>query len=164
MPDPLADHRSAAGVLAALPPEVLLPLLREGLDREGRFRWRLFGTSMWPTLPPGCEVEIAPLPPGGPRVGDVVVFLDRNTLIAHRLVRRQGDLWVAQGDGRLGPDPLLRADQLVGRVTAAWQDGRPVWPRRGEKLRATAWVARYHLLRPVRFVYRRVRSLRQGRR
>lgn len=164
MPDSLADYRSAANVLAALPPEVLLSLLREGLDREGRFRWRLIGTSMWPTLPPGCEVEIVPLPPDGPRIGDVVVFLDRNTLIAHRLVRRCGDLWITQGDGRLGPDPSLRSEQLVGRVAAAWQDGRAVWPRREEKLWATVWVARYHLLRPVRFVYRWVRGLRQGRR
>ncbi|MCS6845156.1 MAG: S26 family signal peptidase [Caldilineales bacterium] len=164
MSDPLADQRSAAEVLAAVPPEVLLSLLREGLDREGRFRWRLFGASMWPTLPPGCEVEIVPLPAEGPKVGDVVVFLDRNTLIAHRLVRRDGALWIAQGDGRLGPDPPLREDQLVGRLAAAWQDGRPVWPRRAENIRATAWVARHHLLRPVRFVYRRLQGLRLKRR
>ena len=38
------------------------PLLREALAREGRFRLSLRGTSMLPTLPVECEIEVAPLP------------------------------------------------------------------------------------------------------
>lgn len=154
------EERSA---LPAVPASVLLPLLHDALQREGRFRWRLSGSSMWPTFPLDCEIEIVPLPPGGPQIGDVLVFLSRDILVAHRLVRRAGRQWVTQGDGRLGPDPPLRPEQVLGQVASASLDGRQFWPRRAEKMRAAWWVARYHLLRPARGAWRWWRRLRHGR-
>lgn len=153
------DAEELAETSAQLPASVLLPLLHEALNREGRFRWRLYGSSMQPTFPPDCEIEIVPLPPRGPRLGDVLVFMSRNALIAHRLVRRAGGHWITQGDGRLGPDPALRSEQVLGLVAAASQDGQRFWPRAGEKTRAAWWVARHHLLRPVRMGWRAARKL-----
>jgi hypothetical protein len=142
-----------------LPAGVLLALLHEALSREGRFLWPLYGPSMQPTFPVDCAIEIVPLPSAGPGLGDVLVFLNGDTLIAHRLVGRSGTHWITQGDGRLAPDPPLRAEQVLGRVAAASHAGQPFWPRSGEKKRAAWWVARYHLLRPVRFGWRKVQRL-----
>lgn len=134
-----------------------LPLLQEALTREGRFRFPLRGTSMHPTLPDGCEVEIVPLPATVP-LGSVVVFADGDSLIVHRLVRRRGGRWILQGDGRLGPDKPLSRDRLLGLAATAYRNGQRIWPGRWEPLLRRFWVARYHALRPLRFVWRAIRK------
>jgi hypothetical protein len=139
----------------------LLPLLQEALAQSGRFRWRLRGRSMEPTFPPDCEIEIVPLPPGGPALGDVLVFATGDTLIAHRLVRQSHGHWITHGDGRLGPDPPLRDDQVLGKVAAAYRAGRCIWPGPQEAALAAWWVTRHHMLRPVRAGWRAARRIRR---
>ncbi len=135
---------------------VWLPLLQETLAREGRFRWRLRGVSMRPTLPDECEIEI--VPPGETvRLGDLIVFVSGDTLVAHRLVRRAGVRWITQGDGRLGPDAAQNPAQALGIVVAAYRDGERCWPGSGQRLLAALWVARHWLLRPVRAAWRALR-------
>jgi hypothetical protein len=124
-----------------------LPLLRESLARGERFRWPLQGTSMCPTLPPGCLIEIAALP-AQPGLGAVIVFSSGKELVAHRLVQRSGDAWVTQGDGRLGPDRPLNLSQGLGIVIAAFStDDHPLWPGRFSRVETYWWIARYHALR-----------------
>lgn len=130
-----------------------LPILQDALAREGRFRFPLRGSSMRPTLPLACEVEIAPLPHRAP-LGSLIVFAHGDALIAHRLVRRGPRAWIAQGDGRLAPDLPIAPDQVLGIVVAAYADGRPIWPRRGEGLVRRLWIARHHALRPARRLWR----------
>ena len=89
--------------------------MREALEREGVFRFPLRGASMRPTLPVECDIEIVPLPAQTP-LGALIVFVIDDTLIAHRLVRRSGGRWIAQGDGRLGPDRPLAPSQILGMV------------------------------------------------
>ena len=139
------------------------PLLREALAREGRFRLSLRGTSMVPTLPVKCEIEVAPLPER-PRelllLGSLVVFAAGDILVAHRLVRRAGGQWVMQGDGRRAPDLPVEPEQVLGVVTAAYQGGRRCWPGRAEPAFRWFWIARYYLLRPIRFIWHALRELR----
>jgi hypothetical protein len=141
------------------PVSAWLPLLREALGCEGHFRWPLRGTSMAPTLPTECEIEMVPLPLDV-RLGDLIVFVDGDTLVAHRLVRRaSGNRWVTQGDGRLGPDRPLDPAQVLARVTIAYTGGRRCWPSAFSYLAAPLWVARHHLLRPLRLAWRAWRRL-----
>jgi hypothetical protein len=141
------------------------PLLREALAREGRLRLLLRGTSMLPTLPVECEIEVAPLPER-PRerlhLGSLVVFPAGDILVAHRLVRRAGGQWVIQGDGRRAPDPPVEPGQVLGVVTAAYEGGRRCWPGRAESALCWFWVARYHLLRPIRSTWHVLRDLRES--
>jgi|WetSurMetagenome_2_1015567.scaffolds.fasta_scaffold117835_2 hypothetical protein len=135
-----------------------LPLLREALEREGVFRFPLRGASMRPTLPVECDIEIVPLPSQTP-LGALIVFVIDDTLIAHRLVRRSGGRWIAQGDGRLGPDHPLEPSQILGLVAAAHCDGRRCWPTTTSRLLTAFWVARHWALRPVRAVRRTLRRI-----
>lgn len=111
---------------------------------------------MCPTLPLACEVEIVPLP-AQVSLGSLIVFASGDTLIAHRLVRRSGGFWIAQGDSRLGPDRPLDAEQVLGQVTAARLGSRNIWPSRAEPLLRLFWVLRYHTLRPIRAARRWLR-------
>ncbi|MGC8781802.1 MAG: S24/S26 family peptidase [Anaerolineae bacterium] len=124
----------------------LAELVRATLKARGRLRWPLRGTSMAPTLPADCEVEVAPLI-GRPRLGALVVFCAEDVLVAHRLVQRRAGRWITQGDGSPAPDPPLAPEQVLGVVTAAYRDGACCWPRRAERWRAWLWVGRSHLLR-----------------
>ncbi len=135
-----------------------LPLLRDALAREGAFRFPLRGTSMRPTLPLECEIEVVPLPPRV-RPGALIVFAAGDTLIAHRLVRRSAGRWIAQGDGRLGPDRPLAPEQVLGQVAAAYAGGKRCWPGPFAGPLAAFWVARHWALRPVRFAWRLTRRL-----
>jgi len=136
-----------------------LPLLREALSQGERFRWPLSGTSMLPTLPPGCRIEIGPLPTAT-RAGDVIVFSSDGQLVAHRLVRRTGGTWITQGDGRLGPDRPLASSQVLGAVVAAYdEDGQRCWPRRFRRVEAFKWLARFQALRGPRYLRGRLRQL-----
>ena len=58
-----------------------------------------------------------------PRIGDILLTLQRGTLIAHRAVRRVyvdgRECWVTQGDSCLEPDPEpTPVDEILGRVVA----------------------------------------------
>lgn len=136
-----------------------LPILQEALTHEGRFRFPLRGASMRPTLPATCEIEIAPLPPVTP-LGALIVFPQGDTLIAHRLVRRTPDGWIAQGDGLLTPDPPVAPDQVLGIVAAAYAGEQRIYPRRTEGPARALWISRHHVLRMGGSAYRALRVLR----
>jgi hypothetical protein len=113
---------------------------------------------MSPSLPNVCRIEIASLPERV-RLGDLVVFLDQDQLVAHRLVDHRHGLWITQGDGRLGPDRPLDPSQVLGIVVAAFDDsGQLCWPGALSRVQAYMWVARYHALRAPRYVRRRLRG------
>ena len=135
---------------------VWLPLLREALAAEGRFRLPLRGNSMRPTLPAHCEIDVQPLV-RQPRLGELLVFVVDDALVAHRLVRRRGDVLIAQGDNRLSPDRPLLFHQVLGRVMAAHVDGARAWPKTAERFVAWYWITRHHVLRGMRWVARKLR-------
>ncbi len=135
---------------------VWLPLLRDALAAEGRFRFPLRGSSMRPTLPAQCEIDIMPLV-GEPRLGELIVFVVDDALVAHRLVRRNKGFLIAQGDNRLVPDRPLSPGQVLGRVAAAYVNGSRAWPAAAERIVAWAWIVRYHALRGARWMARRLR-------
>lgn len=135
---------------------VWLPLLREALSQEGRFRFPLRGNSMRPTLPSQCEIDITPsVRP--PRLGELIVFVVDDALVAHRLVRRKGNTWIAQGDNRLVPDQPLPPEQVLGQVSAAFVNGSRIWPKPWERWVAWPWIVRHHVLRGARWIMRKLR-------
>ncbi len=126
-------------------PRQWLSLLSESLVREGRFLWQLRGSSMEPTLPPDCQIEIVPLPADVP-LGALLVFLHRRELVVHRLVHRTNDYWVTQGDNRRETDLRLPPAKILGIVVAAYQNENRVWPGRFEWLATRGWLLRARLL------------------
>ncbi len=153
--------RSFSPSAPAAPIAAWLPLLRESLAREGHFRWPLRGTSMTPTLPPDCEVEILPLPSVVP-LGALIVFGDGDALIVHRLVRRAAGRWITQGDGRLGADRPLAPEQALGVVVAAYRAGRRCWPTPLARAAVPFWLVRHHVLRVARYGWRRLLAAKAG--
>lgn len=86
--------------------------------------------SMWPALPVGCVLEIAPADGSRVRPGDVVVLARDGRLVAHRVLLRAG--WFRGGRLLEMGDANRRArwrpaTDVVGRVRAARAaDGTPL--------------------------------------
>jgi signal peptidase I len=91
----------------------MLPLIREGDQALVRHGW------------------------GKVRRGDVLVFRHKGTLIAHRVLRiYQGQVeptFMTKGDNSCQPDPLVKANEIVGLVLTVKRGGRsmsldtPAW-------------------------------------
>lgn len=115
---------------------------------------------MLPTLPPGSEIEVTPLPEHVP-LGAILVFTRGRGAVVHRLVGRKGPLYLTQADGHERSDAAVRAEQIIGVVRAAWLGGEQVWPTRWEPVLRWKWLLRYQGLRGWRWVARRLRKQRR---
>ena len=142
-----------------LPWHAYVEALQEALEKTGGLTWPLRGESMTPTLPSGCLIEVRPL--NGPlRSGDIVVFPQETGLVAHRLVRRRGDVWITQGDARAWPDAPIPERLLVGRVAAAWADSRLIWCEEQQSpLIRLRWILHHHVSRFAHLPHRMKRKL-----
>jgi len=99
---------------------VRLQLFRDVLQRFGRVRLCVSGTSMLPTLWPGDVVVVHRVDEAILQRGDVLLLQRGHRLFCHRLVR-----WVehdgrrhlcTRGDFLSSDDPLFPPDNLLGRV------------------------------------------------
>lgn len=136
-----------------------LPELSDLLLRSERVRLRIAGSSMAPTLRPGDEVGVEPVPTDEFRVGDLVLFEQRGQLICHRLVEKSA-AWLTRGDAGDGPGERIRPEQVHGKVVSIRK--RPPWRGVRESLRGVflpaylRWIPRVQglalyrvLMRPV---------------
>jgi phage repressor protein C with HTH and peptisase S24 domain len=138
--------------------ETWVPLLRDTLARDGKFFWQVQGKSMLPTLPPDCTIEIHPMQ-GEARLGELLVFADKNTLVVHRLVAQRAAHFILQGDNRAVWDPPISPDQVIGCVFQATYQNRLVYPHKFNRLIAYFWIARYYWLKLIRFLVRNIRKM-----
>jgi hypothetical protein len=87
-------------------------------ERDRVSQLRAYGRSMWPFIPPGSTLEVVPLGDRRPRVGEVVVGVRGGQVVAHRVVRVEGEgaeqLVVTRGDAHSTDDPPWRPEELLG--------------------------------------------------
>lgn len=110
----------AASVLSAgLRDAVSLELLLEAVARGTPQRMRALGSSMWPTIPGGTELELHPVDPKAPpNPGAVVAVHARDgRFLIHRVcgLRRDGALLV-KGDNCPSPDGWFFPGEVVAVV------------------------------------------------
>lgn len=90
---------------------------------ERRVFLRAYGRSMWPFVPPGAELEVAPLGDRLPAVGAIAVGVRGGHVVAHRVVRVDGGARppciVTRGDAFEVDDPPWSPAELVGVVRRA---------------------------------------------
>ena len=87
------------------------------------------GESMGRTIPTGSSVLVAE--GSMPRRGEVWAYCDPSgNVVVHRYRRLTSAGHVLQGDTRTRPDPPVREEWLIGRVTAV---------RRGDRIRSVGW-------------------------
>ena len=84
------------------------------------------GVSMWPLIKQGRNyVAIKPLE-GEPKNNDILLFEQirkgETTCILHRLIRKNGDVYVTRGDNCINCEYIRRED-IIGKVTDIYKRG-----------------------------------------
>ena len=95
---------------------IIYALVEEQLTNGNRVKINVGGNSMLPTLSSSDTILLEPLY-DEPHEGDVLLFRIGDNHIIHRLVRRDGDTFVMQGDNNYGTECVKR-DELLGRLVS----------------------------------------------
>jgi hypothetical protein len=117
------------------------------LCERDALRMPIIGTSMLPSLRSPMMLQLGST--AGARIGDVIVFRNGATHVAHRLVALDADGFVTAGDAQPHISERVRPEDVVGRVVAVWSNDAPDAVRIDcltHRLRA-AYFARAHRLR-----------------
>lgn len=105
--------------MKAIPNRLFFNYVAERLSDGDNVRLRLKGNSMFPLLRNNKDVVVL-----APCVGeklvpmDVVLFRYRGDYVLHRIVRREGDRLLMQGDGVYASYEQCMVGDVVGRVIA----------------------------------------------
>ena len=136
-----------SGDAFALPNAALAALMLDTLSKNAKFRFQAKGSSMWPWIKNGDILTIAPLPPSGPRLGDVVPFRNHsNKLVVHRIVGKQRGQYLISADNASSVDGLFHPDALYGRLTAIERNLRPVLFGLGPERGVVALMTRLRMM------------------
>jgi len=104
--------------------------IADALKRRGRISLRVHGTSMQPWMRSKDIALIRQISIENVRCGDVVLFRRENHLFVHRIVERRGSLKAAQllskGDAHPTSDGVVQEQELLGRVTRIYRNGRRI--------------------------------------
>ena len=108
------------------PVSLFSEMTAELLDRGNQVRFRAEGGSMSPTIRSGEVVIVEPLPPAGLKAGDICLYRAPRGLLAHRLVRIEGTVFIMRGDPLRFPEEEVAHQQILGKVVAAERKGRRI--------------------------------------
>ena len=73
---------------------------------------------MLPVIEDGEILHVESPQPKELRRGDIVLFNSAHGLKAHRILHKQGQMFVTRGDAGMDMDGVLRGDQVLGKVVA----------------------------------------------
>ena len=120
--------------------QICTDLLRSG----NRVRFRAPGYSMYPTILHEDVITVEPIKPEAIKVGDIVLYRNQNSVIAHRVVRIENksnihtdsqssvlstqSFFILRGDARPADDDPVDAEQILGKVVSFERKGRCMNP------------------------------------
>ncbi len=118
-------------------------LTAEMLEGHDGLRFRARGQSMSPSI---CDGDVLVLEKVGGEdlgVGDVVlVRTELDTLLAHRIIRRDVNRLTTCGDAVSVPDPVCDVAQVIGKVVTVERNGRTTDLRsRDSQRKGRMWAA-----------------------
>lgn len=132
--------------------EAMVPLMAEALAEGRSVRFSPKGGSMLPMLRQGKDSVILSPVPGKLRKYDIPLYRRENgQYVLHRIIA-VGDTYTCMGDNQFSPEPGIRADQIIGVVTAFCREEYQIpVTRLGYRIYCRLW----HYARPLRRFFRR---------
>ena len=101
-------------------------LAAEAIRCFGELCLRVTGSSMLPALRPGDVLLIRHCTIEESRLGDIILYIRRRRLFAHRVISRSAARLVTQGDSIAEPDPSVTANELLGKVVRVMRRGKRI--------------------------------------
>jgi hypothetical protein len=124
-------------------------LLASGVE----FRFQACGRSMLPFIQDGEILHVRAVDPKEIRVCEIVLYRDQSRFKAHRVTRKRRNVFTTRGDASLEADPVIRGEQIVGKITAkeCATTGRLVsFDGPGSRIRYALWASRRFLSTKLR--------------
>jgi signal peptidase I len=139
------------GGVLALSGEALKEFLQAVLAKGASFRFKARGVSMHPFIKDGEVVTVSPVQVDQLSPGDIVAFCQSETgkLVVHRILKKNSQGFLLQGDNCPATDGLIPAASIVGRVTAVGETRQLVRLGQGPERFFLALLSRHHLLQPL---------------
>jgi signal peptidase I len=150
---PDADRNGLRIDEAKIFPELISDLLTNGL----KVKFRAPGYSMYPTILHEDVITVEPIRPEVVQVGDIVLYRNENSVIAHRIIKIENQssiridsqssvlstqsFFILRGDARPVCDDPINAEQILGKVVSVERNGRCINPY-SLKLRLIFYVRR----------------------
>ena len=133
---PDADRNDLRIDEAKIFPELISDLLANGL----KVKFRAPGYSMYPTILHEDVITVEPVRPEEVQVGDIVLYRNENSVIAHRVIKIENkssihtdsqssvispqSFFILRGDARPACDDPINAEQILGKVVSVERNGR----------------------------------------
>jgi signal peptidase I len=111
---------------SAAPASAAAALAKELLSGFGRLNLRVTGTSMLPALRPGDVIEFDARGSTQAEPGDVVLYRRDESLVVHRVLARDNDCLITQGDSLAAPDATVPLADVLGRAVVLNRGNRIV--------------------------------------
>jgi signal peptidase I len=129
----------------------LVQLLRAVLGKGALVRFRAKGFSMSPFIKNEDVVTLSPLQNSFPGVGDVIAFVLHGTdkLCVHRVVGKEGNLYVTKGDSSSEADESVPIENILGFVRRVERNGKEVFLGLGPERYLIAFLGGRGLLLPL---------------
>lgn len=107
-------------------------LASEVLRSSGTLRLQVTGWSMLPAVWPGDLLVIQRATSSEVSEGDIVLFGRDGRLFAHRVLAKnlEDSAMLTRGDAMAALDPVVRENELLGRVSSIARNGRCIAPSR----------------------------------
>jgi hypothetical protein len=117
------------------------------LCERNALRMAIVGSSMQPSLRQPMILQVGS--GGEARVGDVLIFLNGTTHVAHRVIGTAAGEFRTAGDAQPHVVERVSREAVIGRVVAVWSDASPDAARvDGALHRLRGWYfARFHFVR-----------------
>jgi signal peptidase I len=125
--------------------DVYLKVVREVLHQDqsaGPLRLPVVSDSMRPLLRAGDWVIIEAATPAALRFGDIIVVQRGKELITHRVVAQDEQGWHTHGDNTRMLDQVVRAEEIVGRVSAIERGSQRVELQSPHWQTANRWIGK----------------------
>lgn len=141
MREPSAELVAAIGSLIMTDPARIIAVARSLRGPDRSIESTVTGMSMGAGLPPGTRIRIDLVERDRYEVGEIVAYVHGKKVIVHRVVHRglvgtAAGLVLTRGDAPLVPDPPVPHANILGPVSAMWNDGAWVLPPAQTRVRA----------------------------
>jgi signal peptidase I len=136
----MSEAMTIAGESHAIKCELAAEILRS----SGKLRLRVGGWSMLPSVFPGDALVIESSESNEVVEGDIILFSRDRRLFAHRVVKRAngtGHELVTRGDAMPVADPVVRGNEMLGRMVLIQRNGKSISPRKRMRFAARAVAA-----------------------
>ncbi|MDJ0757423.1 MAG: S26 family signal peptidase [Ardenticatenaceae bacterium] len=131
-----------------------IPLLRQALQNGQSVRLKIISGSMDPLLQIGDTVVVEPVEKEqlSDHIGEIITFVNTETLFTHRLIECDGHTFQAASDRTGTLDPRLPVGAVLGRVIARERREftMPFTSGQGEKLSSSSYQMGLNLIKVKR--------------